>query len=107
MSLPYQFTKFDKILKESLQFRDNFCTFRAENTPKSWPLKCENNAQTNSKQFPKQLWISPKNDFFDNQIGYTMNVNIVKNGQFLFKFQSTSSKIASLPKKIKKTCAPT
>ena len=37
-------------LTKNFDFRGHLSTFRAENTPKSWPLKAKNNTQTTSEQ---------------------------------------------------------
>ena len=39
-----------QILTKFFDFRGHLSTFRAENTPKSWPFKAKNNAQTTSEE---------------------------------------------------------
>jgi len=56
-----------KILAWNFDFRSPISTFRAENTPKSVPLKAKNNAQTTSEQpqtnfqkVRKKTFLAPK-----------------------------------------------
>ena len=58
-----------QFLTKNFDFRGHISTFRAENTPKSWHFKVENNALTTSEHLQNNFQKSQITPFFDPKHG--------------------------------------